>query len=128
MLLQGLPHNYSNDLQRRRRPLLPGHLRKAEDYLRNHLETPLRLADLAAASGCSIRSLQEGFSSHFGSTPTAMLLRLRLEQARADLGRRDQPLSVQANCNALRLQQLRPLCAAISRRLRRTTIRAQVLR
>ncbi len=96
MLLQGLRHNHSDLLQHRRSPLLPSHLRRAEDYLRSHLELPLRLADLAAASGCSIRSLQEGFSSHFGATPTAMLLRLRLEQARADLGRQDQPSSVQA--------------------------------
>ena len=96
MLLQGLRHNYSDLLQQRRHPTLPRHMRRAEDYLRNHLDLPLKLSDLAAAAGCSIRSLQDGFSSHFGSTPTAMQLRLRLEQARVDLRREDQMISVQA--------------------------------
>ncbi|TLU71627.1 helix-turn-helix transcriptional regulator [Lichenicoccus roseus] len=40
-----------------------------------------------------IRSLQEASSSHFGTTPTAMLLRQRLEQARAGL-RRGKALAV----------------------------------
>ncbi|VXA99619.1 helix-turn-helix transcriptional regulator [Frigoribacterium sp. 9N] len=43
------------------------------------------VADLAAATATSVRSLQEGFRRALDTTPTAYLRRLRLERVRTDL-------------------------------------------
>lgn len=60
-------------------------LRSADDFLRLNIGRPLRMADVAAAAGLSIRGLQASFSRHRGMTPCQALSRLRLEEARIKL-------------------------------------------
>ncbi len=50
-------------------------------YLRRHLGEPIGVADLAAAAGVSVTTLEERFRRHFGVLPLAMLVRERLTLA-----------------------------------------------
>jgi transcriptional regulator GlxA family with amidase domain len=51
-------------------------------YMDAHLEQPGSSADLAAAAGVSLRQLERLFQAHFGMTPSAYQLKVRLEHAR----------------------------------------------
>jgi AraC-like DNA-binding protein len=57
----------------------------ARDILVARAEEPLSIADLARELGVGLRSLQLCFMRSFGTTPRAMLTRIRLENARARL-------------------------------------------
>jgi AraC-like DNA-binding protein len=63
----------------------PASLRAAIDYLRANASDPLTVADIAAAGGCSVRALQEGFRRRLATTPMAYLEGVRLAGAHADL-------------------------------------------
>lgn len=67
--------------------LLPrrARLQAAAEYLHEHATEPVRITDVAAAAGLSIRSLQEGFQRALGRSPMQYLLRVRLECVRSDL-------------------------------------------
>ncbi|MGH3737822.1 MAG: AraC family transcriptional regulator [Micromonosporaceae bacterium] len=89
-LLVGARHNHSPLLDSDGvRPALPQHVRAAVDLMRERLADPINVHDLARGVGVATRSLQEGFQKHLGTTPTAYLAQLRLEQAHADLLRAD---------------------------------------
>jgi transcriptional regulator GlxA family with amidase domain len=51
-------------------------------YMDTHLEQPGSGTDLAAVAGVSLRQLERLFQSHFGVTPGAYQLKVRLEHAR----------------------------------------------
>jgi AraC-like DNA-binding protein len=61
----------------------PAHVRRAEDYIRAHLDSPLTLPHLAEKSGSSMRSLQEGFRQFRESTISDFILAQRLDRWRA---------------------------------------------
>lgn len=84
-IVQGLRHNYSEWLERPEPAADLRSVRRAEEYLRAHVEEPIRLTDLARAAKCSVRSLQESFRRTRGTTPMAALRQARLEQARETL-------------------------------------------
>ncbi|MBO1081710.1 helix-turn-helix transcriptional regulator [Roseomonas haemaphysalidis] len=86
-VLAGLPHSHSERLARQRADTAPRHLRQAEAFMRAHATQPIRLADVALAVGCSLRSLQNAFRAFRGTTPHAALLGIRLELARTALHR-----------------------------------------
>jgi len=93
-LVQGLRHNHSEWLMR---PYAAGDLRsvrRAEDYIHAHLRDPVTLRDLARAAGCGVRSLQMAFRQARGVAPMAALQQARLTQARQDLSRGDESVSV----------------------------------
>ena len=60
-------------------------LRLAEDFIRAHAGAPLRVEDIGAAAGLSVRGLQATFRRHRGITPHQALTRLRLEGVRLRL-------------------------------------------
>lgn len=60
-------------------------VRQAEEFMRAHFAMPLRVADIAAAAGLRVRSLETAFQRVAGSTPWAKLTSIRLEQARLRL-------------------------------------------
>ncbi|MFS0728955.1 helix-turn-helix domain-containing protein [Curtobacterium sp. 1P10AnD] len=60
-------------------------LRVAVEYMHEHASAPVRVSDVAAAAGLSVRSLQEGFMRVLGCSPMQYLLRIRLECVRSDL-------------------------------------------
>jgi AraC-like DNA-binding protein len=86
-MLQALPNNYSERLARPAGFAVPGTVRRAEEYIRSHAAQPIALHDVAAAAGCSVRSLQLGFKQFRDTTPAAAILQTRLEAVRQGLGK-----------------------------------------
>ena len=58
---------------------------RARDFIHGNAGLPISMADIAAAAGVTMHSLQAGFRRDLGTSPTAYLQRERLERARADL-------------------------------------------
>lgn len=65
----------------------PLRIRRAIDYVNAHLCDDMRLAEIAAAAGCSLRLLQLAFREHLATTISGYILRLRLSKAHACLTR-----------------------------------------
>jgi AraC-like DNA-binding protein len=84
-LLLGLPHNHTARLQEQKGGAAPGHVRRAEEFMRANADTPLTIAEIAQAAGCSVRALQLAFQQFRGTRPMAALRRIRLEKARTEL-------------------------------------------
>jgi AraC-like DNA-binding protein len=86
-MLRRLPHSHSEALARAARldPAAPRHLRRAEAFMAEHADAPLALAEVAAAAGCSLRTLHDAFRRFRDTTPHAALQAIRLERARAAL-------------------------------------------
>ncbi|GJD65748.1 HTH-type transcriptional activator Btr [Methylobacterium frigidaeris] len=61
----------------------PAHVRRAEEYIRAHLDSVLSLPHLAEKAGSSMRSLQEGFRQFRDSTISDFILAQRLDRWRA---------------------------------------------
>ncbi len=57
-------------------------VRKAQEYIRAHLDQPFRMAELAESLGVGLRSLQLGFRRAVGCSPRDFLMRCRVERAR----------------------------------------------
>lgn len=60
-------------------------VRRADAYIRDHLDSPITVPEIAAAALVSVRGLQAVFQRAQGSTPIAHLRRTRLREARAAL-------------------------------------------
>lgn len=86
LLLTQLPHNYSEALRADRRQPLPQHVRRARDYIEDHIDAPIALTELAAHCGVSIRTLQNGFTQFLKQSPSDYLRNRRLALANAALG------------------------------------------
>lgn len=85
IVLGSLRHSYSDRLQALHSAAVPGHLRRAEDFMRANAAAPIQMEDVALAAGCAVRTLFEAFRRFRGTTPLAMLHRLRLERVRDEL-------------------------------------------
>lgn len=81
-LLRAVPHSHTALLERPAGMVLPGVQRRAEAYIEAHLEQPIALHEVAAAAGCSVRSLQTGFQRYRGTTPLHFIREVRLRAAR----------------------------------------------
>lgn len=86
-LLRALAHNYSDQISRPSLSATPGILRRAEDYMKANVEEPIALHEVAAAAGCSVRSLQFTFRNFRNTTPLLAIRKFRLEAAREALRR-----------------------------------------
>lgn len=78
-------HSYSAALRQPRSALAPRHVRRAEDYIRAHAREALSLEQIAAAVGCSMRTLSDGFHKARGTTPMNFLRLVRMAGVRGDL-------------------------------------------
>ena len=67
---------------------------RAEDYMRERAADPIRIAEIAMAAGCSVRTLNAVFRKFRGLTPLAALHGFRLEEARSALIREGGTLPV----------------------------------
>lgn len=65
--------------------IAPYFIKRAENYMREHLHEPLNVEIIAQAAGVSARTLFTGFKNHLGITPMAHLKELRFEQAHLEL-------------------------------------------
>ena len=72
----------------------PAGPRRAEEFMRANATVPIRMEDVAAAAGCSIRTLDAVFRRFRDTTPLAALHAIRLEQARAELSHGANSMSV----------------------------------
>jgi AraC-like DNA-binding protein len=83
-LLTLLPHSHSAKLKEdHSRSVLPRSVWRAQEYMRQHADAPVSLADLCAVAGVSVRSLQTAFQTHTGQSPMAYWRGVRLDGARA---------------------------------------------
>ena len=87
LVLRAAPHNYSDQLDRSPAGAVPVYIRRAEDFMRAHCAEPIRMANVAAAAGCSVGTLGVVFRHFRGKTPLAALHAIRLEQAHRELTR-----------------------------------------
>jgi len=85
LLLEGHPHNYSDELARRAERVSSRLVRRAESFMKEHAHEPLTVADVARELGVSVPGLQVGFQSCRNYTPTAFLRSVRLHRARQGL-------------------------------------------
>ncbi|WCS28446.1 helix-turn-helix transcriptional regulator (plasmid) [Methylobacterium sp. NMS14P] len=69
----------------RTRDVAASHLRLAIEYIEANLSTAMTLADIAAAVGTGVRSLQTAFRKELGRTPVQFIIERRLTRAHEDL-------------------------------------------
>jgi AraC-like DNA-binding protein len=85
LVLSGVPHNYVNRLDTNGNGVIPAYVRRAEEFMRVNAGTPIRMTEVAAMAGCSVRTLGVVFRRFRGTTPLRALQAIRLEQAHAEL-------------------------------------------
>ncbi|MGB0505414.1 MAG: AraC family transcriptional regulator [Pikeienuella sp.] len=83
--LRNQPSNIAPLLNRDEPKSAPYHVRRARRFIRENSDTPITMADVAAAAGVTPRSLQMGFRTAYDMTPMQYLQRERLNQTRFDL-------------------------------------------
>jgi AraC-like DNA-binding protein len=82
-------HPYHDALARDERLGAPRAIRTAIQIIEEEAHLPLTLADIAARSHISVRTLQQGFQRHLGTSPMAYLREVRLRRAHQTLLRSD---------------------------------------
>jgi len=85
LVLRGIPHNYLERLGSGRFGAVPAYVRRADDFMRANATVPIRMEQVAAAAGCSVRTLNAVFRQFRDTTPLIALHAIRLEQVRAEL-------------------------------------------
>jgi transcriptional regulator GlxA family with amidase domain len=61
---------------------LPGPIQKAVNLMMAHVETPLRMDEIADLAGLNLRRMERMFKAHLEAAPAQFYRRLRLEKAR----------------------------------------------
>ena len=85
LMIEDLPHRYSNVLARPGAAAVPWQVKRAIDYMAAHVREDLRAKDIAEAAGVSVRALQVAFQRFKDMTPLNYLRQLRLDGARDGL-------------------------------------------
>jgi AraC-like DNA-binding protein len=84
-LLAVAEHPYRDAMAGRVPSWGPSPVRRAMDEVMAHAAEPITVSRLADAACVSVRSLQEGFRRHLGTSPTRYLREVRLARAHEDL-------------------------------------------
>lgn len=85
MLIEDLPHRYTNLLARPGPAAVPWQVKRAIDYMAANVREDIRAKDIAQAAGVSMRALQVAFQRFKDTTPLNYLRQLRLDGARDGL-------------------------------------------
>ncbi len=85
LLLSGFAHTGSDILSRPQPAPAPAAVRRAEEFIEAHAAHPIAMADIAAAAGVPLRSLQEAFKRARGVTLSEAVLETRLDHFHARL-------------------------------------------
>jgi len=85
LILNALPHNYSERMKRTVASPVPAHLRRAIAFMHASVDLPVTMADVAAAAGCGTRTLLNAFRRFRDTTPLAALRDIRLQHVRKAL-------------------------------------------
>lgn len=94
LALCGLRHNQSALLEAPPAAPAPQSVRRAEDYIAAHIDRPIAMADVAAAAGANLRSLQSAFKQARGFSLTQCIQDKRLERFRKKLDDPEGPDSI----------------------------------
>ena len=84
-LLYAQPHNYTDALNAQTRSIAPVHVKRAEEYMQEHVTMPISINDLVKITSVSARSLYDGFRRFRSTTPMNYLRSLRLKNVHKDL-------------------------------------------
>jgi AraC-like DNA-binding protein len=84
-LLLSHSHNYSEAIYGSRPSIAPRDLKRAIDYLESHLDLPVTMADLVAASEVPGRTLLQHFRDFKGTSPMRYLREARFARVRREL-------------------------------------------
>jgi transcriptional regulator GlxA family with amidase domain len=82
LLLRATTHSYTDQLDTGASCAVPAYVKRAEEFMRAHGAEPIRMAEIAVAAGCSVRSLNGVFQRFRGTTPLAALHAIRLDRVR----------------------------------------------
>jgi AraC-like DNA-binding protein len=93
-LLVGQPSNYSEAFHTSACSVTPRHVRRALNYIAEHLREDIDMKVLAEVAGASIRALYTGFERFVGMPPQTYIRNRRLEGAQADLEKLHAPTTV----------------------------------
>ena len=126
-LIQAAPHNFTHLLGQRESPALPGHVGRAESFMRANLDRALTIHDIAKAANTTPRTLQNGFRKFRGTTPLGYLRDARLARAHQELFAGDPNSSVTVIANRWGFSHLGRFAQQYKRRFGetpQTTLRA----
>lgn len=79
LILLKVPNNYSQRLNERRQTVLPSYMRKAQQYIQQHLQSQISLAELSIFCGVSSRTLQKSFNQYCQQTPIEYIRDQRMQ-------------------------------------------------
>lgn len=77
-LISSQQHNYSERLNDDRYVGAPRHVRRACEYIDDHIKDVLSMSDLCQVCNVTERTLQNGFKKYLGQTPSAFIQSRRL--------------------------------------------------
>ena len=80
-------NSYTNALRHLERGAAPRGVKRAVDYIQNHLSAPITLGEIIAASGVPGRTLLKHFRDDRGTSPMRYVHRARLGRIRQELSR-----------------------------------------
>lgn len=75
--------------------LPPLYVKRAVEWIEAHPAHKIRLEDLAAAGGVSVRTLQTGFKSQLGISPLSYVIKTRLQYVHRELLQGDPEVSIE---------------------------------
>lgn len=101
LLIHAAPHSFSDALGCTEHPLLPRHVRRAQDYVDTHLPEIRSVAEIAAAIGVSPRTLQNGFRQTLKMSPAEYVRQARVRALHRALLEADAAESVTSLMTAL---------------------------
>lgn len=90
---------FDREAPMRQPSVLPVFVRRAEQFIAQHLKDDIQLSDIVEAAGVPARTLYHGFERFMGHSPMRWLRLRRLESARADIIASDGDISVTALAN-----------------------------
>lgn len=96
LLLESIPHRYSERMNGPKASPLPNYLRLARDYMHREARNNPSMNAVAKAAGISVRTLETSFREHMDVTPHAYLRSRRLQMAHQALSSEHDGLSIAA--------------------------------
>ncbi len=94
LLVHTAPHNYSEALERGASQAIPWYVRRARDYMHDHLADLRSVSEIAAWIGITPRTLQNGFRQVLNMTPAEYIRDIRIEALHKALLKADPAQSV----------------------------------
>lgn len=85
LVLENLPHNYSQGMSRGSTQHAPLHVRRAVDYILAHAYEDIAVQDVARAAGIGLRTLQQSFRKVLQTSPQEYIKAARLHGARREI-------------------------------------------